>query len=225
MASTETEPSEGGRQCQGESATGGTLSAMEPIETQTIPARLTLISHAATLALRRASFPLDEPIIEGELEKIATLGWLAPRAQQVLSGPEQRAQQTAKALSLEASVAAELADVDYSAWRGKEVHEIHASDPDGLAAWLTDVETAPHGGESFVQLIARVGRWMADQTAAGHTVAVTHPSVIRAAILCTLQAPPQSFWRIEIAPLAVTDLRFNGRLWTARYTGCPLSRS
>jgi broad specificity phosphatase PhoE len=206
-------------------AAGVTLSAMEPLETQALPARLTLISHAATLALRRASFPLDEPIIEGELEKIAALGWLTPRAQQVLCGPEQRVQQTAKALGLEASLAAELADVDYGSWRGKEVHEIHASDLDGLAAWLTDVEATPHGGESLVQLIARVGRWMADQTAAGHTVAVTHPSVIRAAILCTLQAPPQSFWRIEIAPLAVTDLRFNGRLWTARYTGCPLSRS
>jgi broad specificity phosphatase PhoE len=213
-----------GSSVKASASAGGTLSAMEPSETQVIPARLALISHAATLALRRASFPLDEPVIEGELEKIAALGWLSPRAQQVLCGPEQRAQQTAKALGLEASVAAELADVDYASWRGKEVHEIHASDPDGLAAWLTDVEAAPHGGESFVQLIARVGRWMADQTAAGHTVAVTHPSVIRAAILCTLQAPPQSFWRIEIAPLSVTDLRFNGRLWTARSTGCPLSR-
>jgi len=197
---------------------------MQPLETQTLPARLTFISHAATLALRRASFPLDEPVIEGELEKIAALGWLAPRAQQVLCGLEQRAQQTANALGLEASVATELGDVDYRAWRGKEVHEIHASDPDGLAVWLTDVEAAPHGGESFAQLITRVGSWMADQTAAGHTIAVTHPSVIRAAILCTLQAPPQSFWRIEIAPLSVTDLRFNGRLWTARSTGCPLSR-
>ena len=197
---------------------------MQPSETQALPARLTLISHAATLALRRASFPLDEPVIEGELEKIAALGWLAPRSQQILCGPEQRTQQTAKVLGLEASVVAELADVDYGAWRGKEVHEIHASDPDGLAVWLTDVETAPHSGESFVQLIARVQRWMADQSTAGHTVAVTHPSVIRAAILCTLQAPPQSFWRIEIAPLSVTDLRSNGRLWTARSTGCPLSR-
>jgi broad specificity phosphatase PhoE len=198
---------------------------MEPSEKQALPTRLTLISHAATLALRRASFPLDEPVIEAELEKTASLDWLAPRSQQVLCGPEQRAQQTAEALGLEASVAPELADVDYGSWRGKEVHEIHASDPDGLALWLTDVDAAPHDGESFIQLIARVGRWMADQTAAGHTVAVTHPSVIRAAILCTLQAPPPSFWRIEIAPLSVTDLRFNGSLWTARFTGCQLSRS
>jgi len=190
-----------------------------------LPARITLISHAATLALRRASFPLDEPIVEGELEKITAIGWVAPRAQHVWSGPEQRTQQTAKAVGLKPSVAVELADVNYGAWRGKEIDEIQASDPEGLAAWLTDLDAAPHGGDSFVQVITRVERWMKNQTNAGHTIAVTHPAVIRAAILCSLQAPAHSFWRIEIAPLSVTDLRFNGRLWTARSTGCSLYRS
>jgi broad specificity phosphatase PhoE len=62
-------------------------------------------------------------------------------------------------------------------------------------------------------------------TIGGHTIAVTHPAVIRAAILNSLQSPPESFWRIEIAPLSVTDLRYNGRLWTTRSTGCSLLRS
>ena len=208
--------------CRWYSVSGG---ALESKELKALPARITFISHAATLALRRASFPLDEPVVEGELEKIAVIGWVAPRAQHVWAGPEQRAQQTAKALGLAPSVAAELADVDYGAWRGKEIDELQASDPEGLAAWLTDVDAAPHGGESLVQLIARVGLWMENQTGAGHTIAVTHPAVIRAAILCSLQAPPPSFWRIEIAPLSVIDLRFNGRLWTTRSTGCSLYRS
>jgi broad specificity phosphatase PhoE len=198
---------------------------MEPSEPQPLPGRLTLISHAATVALRRASFPLDEPIIESELEKIGAGDWIAPRAQHIWSGPEQRARQTAAALGLESAVAVELADVNYGEWRGKEIDEIQASNADGLAAWLTDVDAAPHGGESFVQLIARVGRWIENQTGTGHTIVVTHPAVIRAAILCSLQAPPESFWRIEIAPLSVTDLRFNGRLWTTRSTGCPLHHS
>jgi broad specificity phosphatase PhoE len=198
---------------------------MQPSEPQTLPARITLISHAATLALKRASFPLDEALVEGEPEKIAALGWAAPRTQQICAGPEQRTRQTATALGLEASVESGLADVNYGEWSGKQIDEIQASDPIGLAAWLTDVSAAPHGGESFVQLIVRVGQWMEAQTSAGHTLAVTHPAVIRAAILYSLQAPPESFWRLEIAPLSVTDLRFNGRLWTARSTGCALSRS
>ncbi|WP_281372449.1 histidine phosphatase family protein [Granulicella arctica] len=157
--------------------------------------------------------------------KIAATGWAIPRLQHVWSAPEQRAQQTAKALGLKPSLSMELADVNYGTWSGKGIDEIQANDPEGLAAWLTDEDAAPHGGESFVQLIARVGIWMKKQTDAGHTVAVTHPVVIRAAILCGLQAPAHSFWRIEVAPLSITDLRFNGRLWTVRSMGCSLYRS
>ena len=203
----------------------GTLAAMESSELQSLPARLTLISHAATLAVKRASFPLDEPVIGEELQKIATFGWTAPRAQQVCSGPETRVQQTAEALGLDWTVASEIADVNYGIWSGKGIEEVHALDPIGLAAWLTDVEAAPHGGESFRQVIERIGNWMENQTHAGHTLAVTHPAVVRAAILYAMQAPPSSFWRLEIAPLSITDLRYNGRLWTVRSIGSPLYRS
>ncbi len=185
-----------------------------------LPTRITLLSHAPTVAMRHASFPLDEPLLEGEIEKIASIGWRAPRAQQVWCGPEQRTRQTAAALGLESSVSIDLGDVNYGAWEGKEIDNIQANDPEGLADWLTNVNVAPHGGESIAQLLARVRRWMECQTSAGHTVAITHPAVIRAAILCAIQAPPESFWRIEIAPLSITDLRFNGRLWTVRSTGC-----
>jgi broad specificity phosphatase PhoE len=190
-----------------------------------LPARITFISHGATSALRRAAFPLDEPVIAEELEKIAAIGWTAPRAQQVLCGPEQRARQTAEALGLQPDWSIEIGDVDFGSWVGRELEDIQTADPSGLAAWFTDMEVSPHGGESFVQLIARVGNWMQRQTVAGHTVAVTHPSVVRAAILCCLAAPHNSFWRVDIAPLSITDLRFNGKVWTVRSIGCPLDRS
>jgi broad specificity phosphatase PhoE len=202
----------------------GNLAAVKALESKALPARITLISHAPTVALRHASFPLDEPLIEGEIERIASIGWIAPRAQHVWCGPECRTQQTAKALGLEPSVSVDLGDVHYGTWQGKEIDDIQANDPEGLANWLTNVNAAPHGGESLAHLIARVGQWMECQTSAGHCLAITHPAVIRAAILCAIQAPPESFWRIEIAPLSVTDLRFNGRHWTARSTGCPLLR-
>lgn len=195
------------------------------MELQALPTRITLVSHAPTLALRRASFPLDEPLIEGEVEKIASIGWVAPRAQHIWCGPERRAQQTAKALGLEPSVSVDLGDVDYGTWQGKGIDVVQVSDPEGLANWLTNVHATPHGGESLVELLARVGQWLEHQKSAGHTIAVTHPAVIRAAILCAIQAPPESFWRIEIAPLSMTDLRFNGKLWTVRSTGCLLRSS
>ena len=186
-------------------------------------ARITLISHAATPAQRSASFPLDEPVDERELAKTAALGWHAPRAQSVFSGPERRVQQTVDALGLSASLAIELRDCDYGVWRGRELSELQSEDPEGIAVWLTDATAAPHRGESIVDLIARVGRWVDDQNNGGHTIAVTHPAVIRSAIVHALSAPAQTFWRIDIAPLSLTDLRFNGRVWTLRSSGGELA--
>ena len=53
-----------------------------------------------------------------------------------------------------------------------------------------------------------------------HTIAVTHPAVIRAAIVHALQVPLPAFWRFDIAPLSLTDLRFNGGVWSVRCAGC-----
>ncbi len=189
------------------------------MELQALPTRITFLSHAPTSSLRRASFPLDEPLIDGEAQRITSVYWVAPRAQLVLCGPELRAQQTASALGLEPSISLDLADVNYGAWRGKEMDDIQMSDPEGLSEWLTNVNATPHGGESIAHLIARVERWMERQTGAGHVLAITHPAVIRAAVLCAMEAPPDSFWRIEVSPMSVTDLRFNGRAWTLRSMG------
>jgi broad specificity phosphatase PhoE len=221
-SSTKPEPSEGGWQCQDSHRADGTLATEKPLESQPIPTRITFISHATTAAVRHASFPSNEPLIEGEIEKIASIKWVAPRAQTVLCGPEQRTQQTAKALGFEPSISSDLADVNYGVWEGKRIDDIQTGDPAGLADWLTNVHASPHGGESISQAIQRVQQWMDRQPGTGHIIAMTHPAVIRAAILCAMHAPPESFWRIEIATLSITDLRFNGKFWTVRSAGSSL---
>ena len=45
-------------------------------------------------------------------------------------------------------------------------------------------------------------------------VAVTHASVMRAAIVCALQAEPRSFWHIDIAPLSLVRLSGHRGRWT-----------
>jgi broad specificity phosphatase PhoE len=193
------------------------------LERHSPPTRLTLISHAATRAQHRAAFQVvDEPVGESEMAEIAALGWSAPRAQQVCSGPERRVQETAEALGLSATVVTELRDCDYGKWSGRELGEVQSGEPERVLTWLTDATAAPHGGESIVALVDRVGRWLEEQRGTGHIIAVTHPAVIRAAIVCALEAPLQAFWRIDIAPLSLTDLRFNGRVWTLRSSSCGL---
>jgi broad specificity phosphatase PhoE len=188
-----------------------------------LPARITFICHAATAAVRRAAFPLHEPVEESKLEKLALMAWIPPRTNRIFAGSESRAIQTANALGLEPVISNELNDLDYGSWRGKTLDEVFSSDPDGVAQWLADVDAVPHGGESVANLFTRVEHWLAGQQRSGHTIAVTHPAVIRAAIVLALESPAQSFWRIDIPPAAITDFRWSGHSWTLRSTGCLLS--
>jgi broad specificity phosphatase PhoE len=168
---------------------------------------------------------LDEPLDEREIARVSALGWSAPRVQRVFSGPERRVQQTAEVLGLSAAITVDLRDCDYAEWSGSAISEVQLRKPEDVAEWLTDPGAAPHGGESILKLIGRIGRWLEVQRDAGHTLAITHPAVIRSAIVHGLEAPPQAFWRLDIEPLSLTDLRFNGRVWTVRCAGCPLRRS
>jgi broad specificity phosphatase PhoE len=187
--------------------------------------RLTLVSHGATQAQRRAAFPLDEPVLEHEIAKITTLNWKAPASAQVWSAPELRAQQTSRALGLLVMPCDGLRDCDYGRWRGRKIEEVRTEEEEGIVTWLSDPSATPHGGESLESLVGRVGKWMEEQRAVKHTIAVTHPAIIRAAVVHVLQIPVRTFWRIDIAPLTVTDLRFNNNVWTLRYSGCPLQKA
>lgn len=185
-------------------------------------ARLTFISHAETPATRRAAFPLDEALERATLEKLASLRWNAPQAQETFSGPEQRVRMTALSLNLKSMPIEALRDCGLGTWQGRDLDEVHLDDPAGVASWLSDPTATPHGGESIAMLIDRAAHWLASREDAGHTIAITHPAVIRGAIISVLGAPLQSFWRVDIPPLSLTDLRWNGSQWSVRAVGIRL---
>jgi broad specificity phosphatase PhoE len=184
-------------------------------------ARLTLISHAPTSAVRRAAFPCDESIDETTRERIPEMNWHFDRA---CCGPEKRAQETAVALGLSVTVDAALRDFNYGRWAGRHLNELQLERPHEVALWLSAPEAAPHGGESIRDLIARVAGWLGEQAKSGRTIAVTHPAVIRGIIVSLVEAPAQAFWRIDVVPLTLTDIRFNGRSWSLRSAGVPLTK-
>lgn len=187
------------------------------------PARIIFVTHAATPAQKAGRFPLDEELDAPTILKLAGLGWKAPSALRTWASPEKRVQQTATALNLSPLNAYELRECDYGAWSGRSLEEVHAEDPSGLASWLSDFGSTPHGGESFRELICRVGHWIERQRGTGHSIVVSHASIVRAAILYALAAPEESFRRIEVAPLTLTDLRLIGPYWHVRAFGAALS--
>jgi broad specificity phosphatase PhoE len=186
--------------------------------------RLIFVCCGATEGMRRGAFPRDEPADARYLSRAAALAASLPRVGGVLTSPALRARQTAAAFADLAAEEAALAEQDFGAWAGHELARVREADAVALGAWLSDPAAAPPGGESFVHVCGRVGGFMAGVLErAGAVVAVTHPAVIRAAILTTLGAPPACFSRIDVEPLGLTEFRGDGRRWMLRATGAAIS--
>jgi broad specificity phosphatase PhoE len=181
-----------------------------------------LICHGATAATRAGAFPADEPLEERALARAAALQPMIRRADRAWTSPALRARQTAAALGLDAVEEPALRDGDPGRWAGRRLEEIQAEEPESVIAWLSDPDAAPHGGEMLSALLRRAAAWLDARAGdGGHGIAVTHASVIRAAILHGLGAPASAFWRLDIAPLNVVELSHDGRRWAWRASSLP----
>jgi broad specificity phosphatase PhoE len=179
-----------------------------------VTARLDLLAHGASAATRGARFPDDDSLEASAIGALEALrGRLRPYAQ-VLTAPARAARETAAALGFDAEVEMALSDCDYGRWRGRASKDIAECEPDEFAAWLGDPAAAPHGGESPAVLIERVGAWLTQALAReSATLAVTHASVVRAAIVNVLGASSSSFARIDVAPLSLARLSGHAGRW------------
>ncbi|MEA2372196.1 MAG: hypothetical protein QOH12_2590 [Solirubrobacteraceae bacterium] len=186
--------------------------------------RLLLVRHAPTRATRSFAFPTDEPLDEqGRRAAVAFGAALGGGRQEALCSPRLRCRETALAANLsEARVVADLAECDFGSWAGRTLAELSATDPAGVSAWMTDPAAAPHGGESLSVFTARVGRWLDRQLELdGRAIAVTHGGVVKAVVVHALRAPLDTFWRIDVTPLAVTEIHSHDGRWTVSRMNSP----
>ena len=175
--------------------------------------RLTLICHAVTPLQKQGRFPDDESVAMDWQSAALSLAGRYKKQPRLLCAPEARARQTASLFGDNAEVEMALRDADFGLWKGQDISQLDSQE---LTAWTTDSTSAPHGGESVEQVCARVGQWLKSlETHPGHVVAVTHPFIIRAAMLYLLQFPVSMFYRIDVEPLSLVELRFNG-CWRLR---------
>lgn len=175
--------------------------------------RLLLVRHGPTASTRSAAFPADEPLDDGGVRDARRLRDVLAAADAAFSSPALRARQTAEAAGLSAERDPDLAECDFGIWATLTLEAIHARDPDGLQAWFEDPDAAPHGGESHAQMAERV-RCFLGRVGRGTTVAVTHGGVVKTALIEALGAPYPSFWRIDVAPASITELRRRDGAWT-----------
>lgn len=189
--------------------------------------RVTLVSPGMNAALREARFDGDAPLDRaGERAALAAAA-AVPGAGLVLCGPSRRCRETAAALGLAARPEPALTGWDLGRWSGRRLDEVAAAEPAAVATWTGDPTAAPHGGESLRELVDRVGGRLdgvggeADRETVS-VLAVVEPAVVRAAVVHGLALPPAAFWRLDVAPLALTELSGRPGRWNVRL-GRPLA--
>lgn len=182
-----------------------------------------LVRHGSTTATRAGAFPVDELLDDAGFEGARALaGVLSGRRTEILASPARRCRQTAAAAGVaEPRIDPALAECDFGTWGGRSLAELHAEDEAAVGTWMTDAHAAPHGGESLADFAGRVGTWLDAQAEQdGAAVAVTHGGVVKAAVAHALGAPLAAFWRIDVSPLALTELHAHDGRWTVVRTNC-----
>lgn len=194
--------------------------------------RLALLRHATTDAVRSAGFPADADRIDATgraharaaAAVVARAGWARDG---VLVSPALRAIETADVLDAGSPVVVPaLREADFGTWSGRTLADLADSHPDAVAAWMADPDATPHGGESLFQVLGRVGMWLEEEARGeGRSLVVTHGGVVKAAVVHALGAPADAFWRVDCAPLHVTELHAHDGRWTVTSLNVPLGES
>src|SRR6516165_5271981 len=122
--------------------------------------RLHLLCLASTSSVSSIAFAADEPLDPRGRETLKRLSGRLPSCDIVLRSPARSAEQTAEGLALGARTEPLLRDCDFGRWAGRTLAEVQAEAPEAIADWLQDPHAAPHGGESFADVMRRVGGWM-----------------------------------------------------------------
>jgi broad specificity phosphatase PhoE len=184
--------------------------------------RITLLAPAVNAALRQVRFD-DAPPDAAAVRRARAAAGALPHHDVTFTAPSARCRGTAEALGLDAAVAPELCDLDVGRWRGRSLDEVGREAPEEAAAWLADPAAAPHGGESLLDLVERIGGWLESRAGEdGRVLAVADPAVVRAALVYALDLPPRTFWRLDVAPLTATGLSGRSGRWNLR-CGVPLT--
>ncbi|HWU06725.1 MAG TPA: histidine phosphatase family protein [Streptomyces sp.] len=187
--------------------------------------RVSLVAAARSSTLLAERFDDDRPLDPAGRREIQLAAHTLVRlgaAELRYCSPAPRSRATGDALGFAPLLQPALRDCDMGRWRGMTLTEVAAREPAGVDTWLADPRSAPHGGESLLAFISRVGGWLDTRPVReGALVAVAEPAVVRAVLVYAIQAPPSTYWNIDVRPLsAVTITGLPGR-WSLSLEAFP----
>jgi broad specificity phosphatase PhoE len=186
--------------------------------------RVTFVAAARSSPLLAERFGDDRPLDQAGWDEVlrAAPGLLPLAAAELrYCSPTPRSRATGDALGYAPLAQLALRECVMGRWGGLTLGEAMAREPAAVDTWLADPRSAPHGGESLLALIGRVGGWLDTRPGedGDRIVAVAEPSVIRAALVYALKAPPATYWNLDVRPLSTTTLTGRTGRWTLRFDG------
>ncbi|MEV4974330.1 histidine phosphatase family protein [Streptomyces scopuliridis] len=186
--------------------------------------RVTLVTAARGSDLYDERFDDDRPVDRAgwhEMQRVAHALVPLSAADLRYCSPTLRSRTTGDALGYAPLAQPALRDCDMGRWRGFTLAEVIAREPAAVDAWIADPRSAPHGGETLLAFISRIGGWLdtrpAEDIAA--IVAVAEPAVVRAALVYALKAPPRTYWYVDVQPLSTITLTGTPGRWSLRLDG------
>ncbi|MFE4536083.1 histidine phosphatase family protein [Streptomyces scopuliridis] len=186
--------------------------------------RVTLVAAARGSDLYDERFDDDRPVDRAgwhEMQRVAHALVPLSAADLRYCSPTLRSRTTGDALGYAPLAQPALRDCDMGRWRGFTLAEVIAREPAAVDAWIADPRFAPHGGETLLAFISRIGGWLdtrpAEDIAA--IVAVAEPAVVRAALVYALKAPPRTYWYVDVQPLSTITLTGTPGRWSLRLDG------
>jgi probable phosphoglycerate mutase len=184
--------------------------------TVTLVVRHGVTQHSVERRFSGSGGRFDPPLVpQGVAQAEAAAAEIAVRGggDVLVSSPMLRTRETAALVGarvgLTPVVVDGLEEARFGEWDGFTFAEVLARWPDEMAAWLSSPDVAPPGGESLVQVAARVGRALDEVLATypGQRILVAaHVGTIRALTARALGAPLPSMNRMELAPASITTL-------------------
>jgi alpha-ribazole phosphatase len=168
--------------------------------------RLWLIRHAPVARPRGIIHDADAPADLGDGAAIAALRARLPLPAAVFASPSRRTLETAVALGLAPIEEPSFREQSFGSWTGRR-HDDLAKELGATYQefWRTPASSAPPGGESFVDQIARVRDGMM-RLPPGDVVLVVHSGTVRATLAIALDITAQSALRFVIDPLSLTRI-------------------
>lgn len=182
--------------------------------------RVTLLASARSSSLLDVRFDDDRPLDAtgwNEVQRLVPSFSAMAAAELRYCSPSPRCRETGEVLGLSPLAQPALRDCDMGRWRGRTLQEVAAHEPQAVDTWLTDPRSAPHGGESLLAFVSRIGGWLDTRPVSESDdwiVAIAEPSVVRAAVCYALRAPPHSYWRIDAQPLTAVGLTGRAGDWS-----------